>query len=101
MSHLHDSALQMYKQPPFGGIDKLSILELLYEAALLFEEADVLPKVSSLDQDNPFLHGTVPLTKLGPDPQQSVKNILHEYKIHNANILFREDCTGVLVLVLF
>ena len=57
-AHLHDSALQMYKQPPFGGIDKLSILELLYEAALLFEEADVLPKVSSLDQDNPFLHGT-------------------------------------------
>tara|TARA_B100000780_G_C21099635_1_gene443698 strand:- start:504 stop:1742 length:1239 start_codon:yes stop_codon:yes gene_type:complete len=39
-------------------------------------------------------NATVPLTKLGPDPQQSVKNILHEYKIHNANILFREDCTG-------
>ena len=39
-------------------------------------------------------NATVPLTKLGPDPQQSVKNILHEYKIHNAQISFREDATG-------
>ena len=32
-----------------------------------------------------------PLTKLGDDPAKSVYNILHEYKIHNAELLFRED----------
>ena len=40
------------------------------------------------------LNSTIPLTKLGPDPMQSIRNILHEYKIHNASILFREDATG-------
>ena len=31
----------------------------------------------------------VPLTKLGDDPYRTVYNILHEYKIHNADLLFR------------
>jgi small GTP-binding protein len=35
----------------------------------------------------------VPLTKLGPDPGKTVYNILHEYKVHNADILFREDAS--------
>lgn len=39
-------------------------------------------------------NSTCKLTKLGPDPERSVKNILHEYKIHNATVLFREDCSG-------
>lgn len=34
---------------------------------------------------------TIPLTKLGPDPYKTVYNILHEYKIHNCDLLFRED----------
>jgi small GTP-binding protein len=34
----------------------------------------------------------VPVTKLGADPAKMVYNILHEYKIHNADLLFREDC---------
>lgn len=33
----------------------------------------------------------VPLTKLGPDPGKTVYNILHEYKVHNADVLFRDD----------
>jgi ribosome-interacting GTPase 1 len=32
-----------------------------------------------------------PLTQLGPDPYKTVYNILHEYKIHNCDLLFRED----------
>lgn len=36
---------------------------------------------------------TVPLTKLGPDPAKTVNQILHEYRIHNAEILFREDAS--------
>jgi len=35
----------------------------------------------------------VPLTKMGPDPGKTVYNILHEYRIHNADVLFREDCS--------
>lgn len=35
----------------------------------------------------------MPLTKLGPDPGKTVYQILHEYRIHNADILFREDCS--------
>jgi ribosome-interacting GTPase 1 len=31
----------------------------------------------------------VPLTKLGDDPYKTVYSILHEYKIHNADLLFR------------
>eukprot|EP00611_Tribonema_gayanum_P029328 TRINITY_DN7813_c0_g2_i1.p2 TRINITY_DN7813_c0_g2~~TRINITY_DN7813_c0_g2_i1.p2 ORF type:complete len:342 (-),score=154.42 TRINITY_DN7813_c0_g2_i1:311-1219(-) len=34
---------------------------------------------------------TVPLTKLGDDPAYSVKRILSEYKIHNCELLLRED----------
>jgi small GTP-binding protein len=37
---------------------------------------------------------TVPLTKLGDDPMRTVYNILHEYKIHNAELLFREDVSA-------
>lgn len=36
----------------------------------------------------------VPLTKLGTDPAKTVYNILHEYKIHNAELLFRDDYTS-------
>jgi len=33
------------------------------------------------------------LTQFGDDAQYSIKGILHEYKIHNCDLLFREDCT--------
>ena len=33
----------------------------------------------------------VPLTRLGDDPAKTVYSILHEYKIHNAEVLMRED----------
>ena len=35
----------------------------------------------------------VPLTKFGEDPGDAVKRILHHYKIHNCEILFREDAS--------
>lgn len=35
----------------------------------------------------------VPVTKLGDDPQKTVQGICQEYKIHNADILVREDIT--------
>uniref|UniRef100_M4BXT5 TGS domain-containing protein n=1 Tax=Hyaloperonospora arabidopsidis (strain Emoy2) TaxID=559515 RepID=M4BXT5_HYAAE len=38
-------------------------------------------------------NSTLRLTKLGGDPYQTVYKILHEYKIHNCEVLFREDCT--------
>ncbi|KAL6042753.1 Developmentally-regulated GTP-binding protein 2 [Balamuthia mandrillaris] len=34
---------------------------------------------------------TLPLTKLGPNPKDTVYKILKEYKIHNAEVLFKED----------
>jgi len=34
---------------------------------------------------------TVPLTKLGPDPEKLATQILREYRINNADILCRED----------
>ena len=34
----------------------------------------------------------VPLTHLGPDPAHAVESILREYKMHNCEVLFREDC---------
>uniref|UniRef100_A0A6B2L6A7 OBG-type G domain-containing protein n=1 Tax=Arcella intermedia TaxID=1963864 RepID=A0A6B2L6A7_9EUKA len=37
-------------------------------------------------------NSTVTLTKLGPDPAKEVYNVLHEYKMHNCEVLFREDC---------
>ena len=40
------------------------------------------------------VNATCKLTKLGEDPQRAVRNILHEYKVHNADVLFREDCSG-------
>jgi small GTP-binding protein len=39
------------------------------------------------------LTSTLPLTKLGSDPNKTVYNILHEYKVHNADLLFREDAS--------
>jgi len=36
-------------------------------------------------------NATVPLTKMGSDPRKAVYSILHEYKIHNCEVLFRED----------
>ncbi|CAH0477791.1 unnamed protein product [Peronospora belbahrii] len=38
-------------------------------------------------------NSTLRLTKLGDDPYQTVYKILHEYKLHNCEVLFREDCT--------
>uniref|UniRef100_A0A6U4BXR3 OBG-type G domain-containing protein n=1 Tax=Phaeomonas parva TaxID=124430 RepID=A0A6U4BXR3_9STRA len=38
-------------------------------------------------------NATVPLTRLGDDPQRSVQRILHEYKMHNCEVLCREDVT--------
>jgi len=38
-------------------------------------------------------NSTCQLTRLGPDPQNIVYQILHEYKIHNAEVLFREDAS--------
>jgi len=38
-------------------------------------------------------NSTCQLTKFGPDPQQIIYQILHEYKIHNAEVLFREDAS--------
>mmetsp|Transcript_3101 Transcript_3101/g.4134 ORF Transcript_3101/g.4134 Transcript_3101/m.4134 type:complete len:420 (-) Transcript_3101:148-1407(-) len=36
---------------------------------------------------------TVPLTKLGPDPEKVAMQVLREYRISNADILAREDIT--------
>ena len=36
---------------------------------------------------------TVALTHLGEDPDKTINNILHEYRIHNAEITFRQDVT--------
>jgi ribosome-interacting GTPase 1 len=33
----------------------------------------------------------IKLTKMGDDPEATVKAIFQEYKIHNADVLFRED----------
>lgn len=38
-------------------------------------------------------NSTVRLTKLGDDPYKTVYKILHEYKIHNCEVLFREDAS--------
>lgn len=35
----------------------------------------------------------MPLTKLGDDPNDAVTRVLGSYKIHNAEVLFREDCS--------
>ena len=34
------------------------------------------------------------LTQFGEDPSYTIKGILHEYKIHNCDLLFREDCSA-------
>jgi small GTP-binding protein len=36
----------------------------------------------------------VPLTKLGEDPERAVDAILREYKLHNCECLFRDDCSA-------
>lgn len=36
-------------------------------------------------------NSTVPLTKLGDDPQDAVTRILNSYRVHHAEVLFRED----------
>ena len=38
-------------------------------------------------------NSTLQLTKLGDDPYKTVYKILHEYKIHNCDVLFREDAS--------
>jgi len=40
-----------------------------------------------------FNHGGINLTQFGDDPEKTVKGILAEYKIHNAEVLFREDAS--------
>lgn len=37
-------------------------------------------------------NATCPLTKLGENPQETATRILAGYRIHNAEVLFREDC---------
>lgn len=39
-------------------------------------------------------NATVPLTKLGEDPQKTVLSILHEYRLHNVELLVRQDITS-------
>jgi len=39
-------------------------------------------------------NSTVTLTQLGDDPQQAVRLILAEYKIHNCELMFREDISA-------
>lgn len=39
-------------------------------------------------------NATVPLTKLGEDPQKTVLGILHEYRLHNVELLVRQDITS-------
>ena len=36
-------------------------------------------------------NATVPLTKLGDDPAKTVNSILHEFRLHNCEVLFRGD----------
>lgn len=36
-------------------------------------------------------NATCPLTQLGDNPQDTVGRILHSYRIHNAEVLVRED----------
>ena len=36
-------------------------------------------------------NATVPLTKIGDDPLDVVSRVLHSYRIHNAEVLFRDD----------
>ena len=38
-------------------------------------------------------NATVPLTKLGDDPEKTVLQILKEFKLHNAEVLMREHCS--------
>ena len=38
-------------------------------------------------------NATVSLTKLGEDPGETVRRVLSQYKIHNAEVLFREDAS--------
>jgi len=37
-------------------------------------------------------NATVPLTKMGDDPSDTVTRVLNSYRIHNAEVLFRDDC---------
>ncbi|KAJ1444897.1 DRG2, developmentally regulated GTPase 2 [Pelagophyceae sp. CCMP2097] len=39
------------------------------------------------------VNSTCPLTHLGEDPEKTVYSILHEYKIHNCEVLIRDDVT--------
>ena len=38
-------------------------------------------------------NATCPLTQLGDDPRDTVTRILGSYRIHNGEVLFREDCS--------
>jgi small GTP-binding protein len=38
-------------------------------------------------------NATCPLTHMGDDPGDTAKRILHGYRVHNAEVLMREDCT--------
>lgn len=39
------------------------------------------------------INKTCNLTKLGDDPEKTARQILSEYKMHNVDLLFREDCS--------
>eukprot|EP00606_Chrysophyceae_sp_TOSAG23-5_P001227 GSChrysophyteH2.ASY1.ANO1.1695.1 assembled CDS len=38
-------------------------------------------------------NATCPLTKMGDDPRETATRILSSYRCHNAEVLFREDCS--------
>jgi ribosome-interacting GTPase 1 len=38
-------------------------------------------------------NATCPLTKMGDDPRETATRILSSYRFHNAEVLFREDCS--------
>lgn len=40
------------------------------------------------------INKTCPLTKLGDDPEKTARQILSEYKMHNVDLLFRDDVSA-------
>lgn len=45
--------------------------------------------------DKPLPYPTQKSQQLGDDPGYTVQRILHEYKLHNCEILLRQDVTVV------
>jgi len=75
------------------GVNKhREILELELEAVgiRLNEEPPNISFVKKREGGIKF-NATSPLTQLGDDPERTVYRILHEYKHHNCEVLFRGD----------